>query len=437
MERLLMEKLVEWKDKKYRKPLILWGARQVGKTWLMKEFGRTHFSNTVYVSFYNNSKIASLFEEDYDVSRIIDSLEIALHEKIIPEETLLIFDEVQSARNVVESLKYFCEDAPQYHVIAAGSLLGVATHEGFSFPVGKVDELRLYPMSFREFLKAMGEERLFSFVSQIDKERVREFSERYRELLKAYYCIGGMPEVVARYVENHDLVESREIQLSILNQYEGDFGKHVRVNELPRIRMVWQALPMQLAKENRKFFYGQVKKGARQKDFEVAIQWLVDAGIVYKVHKVQKPAMPLKSYIDFSAFKLFVLDIGLLSAMSELDVDSVQLGNELFTEFKGALTEQYVLQQIISDTPCSPFYYAGEKSTYETDFLFQKGKDVLPIEVKAENNLKSKSLRFYYEKFSPAFCIRLSGSDYIDQGWLKNIPLWCVRWICDNTDSRK
>ncbi|MCR4815333.1 MAG: ATP-binding protein [Lachnospiraceae bacterium] len=429
MKRLLLKKLIEWKDKKHRKPLILWGARQVGKTWLMKEFGSSYFSNFVYISFYNNSRMSSIFEEDYDAKRIINAIEVNQHVKITPGETLLIFDEVQTAPKVVESLKYFCEDAPEYPVMAAGSLLGVSIHEGVSFPVGKVDEFHLYPMNFREFLLAMGEDRLFEYVSNADYERINEFSTLYKELLKQYLCVGGMPEVVERFVEKHDFSEVRELQLAILSQYEGDFGKHVSSNEMPRIRMTWQSLPMQLAKENKKFFFGQVKEGARQKDFEKAIQWLVDAGLVYKVNKVQKPAMPLKSYVDFSSFKLFLIDVGLLGALSELDIESVIQGNDLFVEFKGALIEQYVLEQLMSDTQYTPYYYSGEKSTYETDFLIQKRKDVVPIEVKAETNLKSKSLRAYYDKFLPALALRVSSSDYIDQGWMKNIPLWCVSAI--------
>ena len=429
MRRLLLDKLVDWKNKKHRKPLILWGARQVGKTWLMKEFGSSYYHDSVYISFYNNSRYSQIFEDDYDIKRIINAIEINKHVKITPGETLLIFDEVQYAPKVVESLKYFCEDAPEYHIVVAGSLLGVSIHEGVSFPVGKVDELRLYPMNFREFLLAMGEDRLFEYVSGPDFEKINEFSSMYRDLLKMYMCVGGMPEAVSRFAEDRDLSEVREIQLAILSQYEGDFGKHVSANELPRIRMTWQSLPMQLAKENKKFFFGQVKEGARYKDFEKAIQWLVDSGLVYRVNKVRRPAMPLKSYIDLSSFKLFLVDIGLLCAMSELDTESVINGNELFVEFKGALAEQYVLQQLKSDTDYSPYYYSGEKSTYETDFLIQKSRDIIPIEVKAESNLKSKSLRAYHDKYSPAVSLRISGSDYTDQGWMKNIPLWSVSSI--------
>lgn len=429
MKRFLMDKLIAWKNNDHRKPMVLWGARQVGKTWLMKEFGRQFYENTIYISFYNNSKMSRIFEEDYDIARIIGAIEINLHVEIKPGNTLLIFDEVQEAPRVVEALKYFCEEARDYNVIAAGSLLGVALHKGISFPVGKIDELRLYPMSFREFLMALGEDKLADWLNDFKNREVKGFGDRYKELLKEYYVVGGMPEVVSRFAENRDYSEVRELQLSIINQYEGDFGKHVKGNELPRIRMVWNSLPVQLAKENRKFFFGQIKKGARQKEFEIAIQWLVDAGIAYKVNKVSKPAMPLKSYVDFSSFKLFMLDVGLLGAMSELDVDSVLNGNDIFTEFKGALTEQYVLQQIISETVYTPYYYSGEKSTYETDFMIQKGKKIVPLEVKAEVSLKSKSLKAFCNKFDPGLAIRISGDDFIDQGWMINVPLWAISAI--------
>ena len=424
-----MDRLVRWKEKEQRKPLILWGARQVGKTWLMKEFGRRYFKDTVYLSFFNNTSMSSVFARDFDIKRILTALEIDQHKEIRPGETLLIFDEIQETPKVLESLKYFCEAAPEYPVIAAGSLLGVSLHEGVSFPVGKVEELRLYPMNFREFLMAMGEERLCDLCGDPRRPELKDHSEKYAGLLKEYYCVGGMPEAVSRYAESRDLQDAREVQLSLLGQYEGDFGKHVSPRELPRIRMVWNSLPVQLAKENRKFFFGQIRKGARQKDFEIAIQWLKDAGLIYQVHKVSSPSMPLKAYLDFSSFKLFMLDLGLLGAMSELDLKSVVRGNRIFTEFKGALTEQYVLQQLVSDTAYTPYYYSGEKSTYETDFLIQKAGSVVPLVVKAENNLRSKSLRFYYEKFHPDLALRISASDYMDQEWMENIPLWAVHGI--------
>lgn len=426
MERTLMSDLVKWKDSKYRKPLILWGARQVGKTWLMKEFAKRYYKESVYISFYNNSRIAEIFERDYDAERIIRALTIELHTPIEKENTLIIFDEVQEAPKVVEALKYFCEEAGEYHVIVAGSLLGVSIHQNTSFPVGKVDELHLYPMSFREFLRAIGEDLLADFISDYTAPEVSDFAERYNELLKQYYFIGGMPEVVQRYLDTSDYEEVRSVQNAILHQYEGDFGKHIKASELSRIRLVWNSIPMQLAKENKKFFFGQIKKGARQKEFELAIQWLCDAGLLYKVNKVTKPGMPLKAYVDFSSFKLFFTDVGLLGAISELNADSILSGNTIYTEYKGAFTEQYVLQQIVSETDFTPYYYSGEKSTYETDFLIQIESDIVPIEVKAEDNLRSKSLKVYCDKFSPRKAIRFSASSYRNQDWMENIPLWAA-----------
>ena len=427
MERLMMMQLRKWKESRRRKPLILWGSRQVGKTWLMKEFGRVCFRNVAYVSFYNNKRIAAVFEQDYDVRRILNALEIELHMKISATDTLLVFDEVQSAMKVVESLKYFCEDAPEYAVIAAGSLLGVAVHEGISFPVGKVDELHLYPMSFDEYLLAMDETALAGYLKDWKNPEINLFRERYRDYLREYLYVGGMPEAVDAFRQDRDPIAVREIQEAIVRQYEGDFGKHVSPSQLPRIRMTWNAIPSQLAKENRKFFFGQIKPGGRMKEFEIAIQWLVDAGLVYRVNKVTKPGMPLKSYVDMAAFKLFLLDVGLLGAMSNLDFQSVLHGNDVFEEFKGALAEQYVLQQLISATKYTPYYYAGEKSTYETDFLVQRGSDIVPIEVKAEENLKSKSLQVYVEKFHPGYAVRVSMSGAREQNWMVNIPLWAVQ----------
>ena len=427
MKRTLEKQLLQWKASPSRKPLILWGARQVGKTWLMKEFGRTYFQNTVYVSFYNNKRISSIFEPDYNVSRIINALEIELHVSISPAETLLIFDEVQGAPKVIESLKYFCEDAREYAVMAAGSLLGVALHQGISFPVGKVDELHLYPMSFQEFLWAMEETALADYLEDYKNPEINLFRDRYIDYLKQYYIIGGMPEVVDNYRVNYDFDQARELQLSILRQYEGDFGKHVNSNELPRIRMVWQSLPVQLAKENKKFFFGHIKKGARSKDYEIAIQWLQDSGLIYKVNKVTAPSLPLNAYTDLSSYKIYMLDTGLLGALGELDWRNILEGHRAFVEFKGALTEQYVLQQLTAETSYHLFYYATEKSAYEVDFLFQKGGSAIPLEVKAEENLKAKSLKMYVEKYHPVSAIRTSMSGYREQDWLTNIPLWAIQ----------
>lgn len=431
MQRNFIRQLENWKNKPGRKPLILWGTRQVGKTWIMQEFGRQYFKNALYISFYNNKKDEEVFNAGYDTKRIISTLEILHHIKVEAENTLIIFDEVQSAPKVVESLKYFCEEAPEYALIAAGSLLGVSIHEGVSFPVGKVDELRLFPMNFSEFLRAAGEERLAELIENKDVKNplVSDLRESFIPHLKNYFFTGGMPEAVKTFAETADYDKTRAVQNAIVNQYEGDFGKHAGVNELPRIRMVWHSLPMQLAKENRKFFFGQIKKGSRMKDFEIAIQWLCDSGLVHKVHKVSKPAMPLKAYISFTDFKLYMCDIGLLGALSGLDKESIIEGNDIFTEFKGALTEQFVLQEIMAVTSYTPFYFSGEKSTYETDFLIQKGKHIVPVEVKAEENLRSKSLKVYCDKFQPEYAVRTSMSGFREQEWMTNIPLWAVSAI--------
>lgn len=426
MQRFAMQKLVEWKEKNNRKPLIIMGARQVGKTWLMREFGRSCYKKTAYVSFYNNNRMKGVFETDFDIGRIIMSLNIETGISITPGDTLIILDEIQDAPKVLESLKYFCEDAPEYHVVAAGSLLGVAIHEGVSYPVGKVELLDLYPLNFREFLCAMDEKGLADALSSKDYALIDGFSDKYLFWLKNYYFTGGMPAVVEQFRQQKDYNAVREIQKDIVRQYQGDFGKHIDAKDLPRIRMVWESIPMQLAKENKKFFFGQIKKGARSGDFEVAIQWLQDCGLIYKVNRVNEPHVPLAVYKNFSAYKLFMLDVGLLGAISELDAESILEGNDIFVEFKGALTEQYVLQQIVSDTPYTPFYYGTEKATFEQDFIIQKGKMVVPIEVKAEGNLKSQSLKAFCDKYHPDAAVRISAMKYINQGWMENIPLYAV-----------
>ncbi len=426
MERYAMRQLEEWYNRKNRKPLILKGARQVGKTWLMKEFGRTHFKNTAYVNFDNNKNMANVFNDDYDIERILMAINIETGVKIHPEETLIIFDEIQENPKAIASLKYFCEEASEYAIIAAGSLLGVAIHKGVSFPVGKVDTMELNPLSFREFLLAIGEEGLARLIDEVNIPLIEGFREKYIDWLKKYYFIGGMPEVVSSFVAERDFTEVRRLQRRIIEMYEADFSKHTSTNELPRIRMVWNSIPMQLAKENKKFFFGKIKEGARAKDFEIAIEWLLDCGLIKKVYNVSKPAMPLKAYTEFSAFKLYLLDVGLLAAMSELDAKSILDGSAIFVEFKGALTEQYVLQQLIADTEFTPYYYSETKSEGEIDFLIQKGTNIVPIEVKAEENLKAKSLRVYCDKFKPQIAIRTSMSNYREQDWMVNVPLYVL-----------
>lgn len=426
MYRSAIKKLNEWKNKEDRKPMILMGARQVGKTWIMKEFGKNEYAKVAYISFYNNERMNDVFDMDFDIDRIIMNLNIESGVSITPNDTLIILDEIQNAPKALESLKYFCEDANEYHVIAAGSLLGVAVHENVSFPVGKVDMLDLYPFSFREFLLAMDEKSLVMALDSKDFSIIDNFSDKFLFWLKNYYYIGGMPAVVDSFRRNKDYVKTRQIQKDILRQYEQDFGKHVDAKNLPRIRIVWQSIPIQLAKENKKFFFGQIKKGARSSDFEIAIQWLMDSGLIYKVNRVNEPHMPLKAYINMSAYKLFILDIGLLGALSDLPAKTILEKDEIFVEFKGAFTEQYVLQQLICDTQYTPYYYGTDKSTFEQDFMIQMEDRIVPIEVKAEGNVYSQSLKAYCEKYHPKKAVRFSTLKYVDQGWMVNIPLYAI-----------
>ena len=429
MERSIMKSLEVWKNKKNRKPLILQGARQVGKTWVMKEFGDRYYKSVAYVNLDANVSIKNSFEIDYDVARIIEDIEIETKTKIIPEETLIILDEIQEVPKAITALKYFCENAPQYHIIVAGSFLGVAINKGTSYPVGKVNILKLYPMSFVEFLCANGEEQLAQYAKNYESDKNITFKEKYIRYLKSYYFVGGMPEAVKSFVENKDYDEVRAIQNEILTLYENDFSKHIdNRSELERTRMVWNSIPVQLAKENKKFFFGQIKKGARSAEYEISIQWLIDCGLLYKVYCVNKPGMPLKSYRELNAYKLFTLDVGLLGAMSELDVKSLLEGNRVFVEFKGAMSEQYVLQQLLT-TEYTPYYYSNEQSRNEIDFLIQVNSDIVPIEVKAEENVHSKSLRAFMDKFKSEYAIRFSMNNYIKQNKIINIPLWNVSGI--------
>lgn len=430
MYRTIMEDLILWKNKSNRKPLILQGARQVGKTWIMKEFGRQNYKYVAYVNMDHNVHMQESFEKDFNVERILEDIGIETHTKIVAGETLIILDEIQEIPLALSSLKYFCENVPEYHVIAAGSLLGVAMHRGISYPVGKVNMLTMHPLSYKEFLEAIGEEELAEYVDKIKSDKNNTFKKKYVEYLKKYYYIGGMPEVVMTYLKEKDYDEVRNVQKTILELYENDFSKHIESKtELERTRMVWNSIPMQLAKENKKFFFGQIKKGGRSAEFEVSIQWLIDCGLVYKVYCVEKPGMPLKAYTNFSAYKLFMLDVGLLGAMADLDVESLLEGNRIFVEFKGALAEQYVYQQIVSTTEYIPYYYSNVQSRNEIDFLIQIKDDVIPIEVKAEENLKSKSLRAFVDKFKSNHAVRISMNNYREQEWLTNIPLWNVSGI--------
>ena len=426
MYRTAMEQLQKWKEKKHRKPLIIRGARQVGKTWLMKAFGAAEYESVVYINFDNNERMRNLFEGSLSVDRLVTGLELYAGHKIDETNTLLIFDEVQEVATALTSLKYFNEDAPQYQIICAGSLLGVALHKGTSFPVGKVEFLDLYPLSFSEFLMAMGKEHYVELLRQDDFDMATMFKQDYSDLLKQYYYVGGMPEVVQAFADNQDFNEVREIQQRILAAYEQDFSKHAPNETVPRIRMLWNSIPAQLAKENKKFIYGLIKEGARAKEYELAMLWLTDCGLVHKIHRVFAPSLPLKAYEDLKAFKLFLLDVGLLSCMVGLRQDVLLDGNELFKEFKGALTEQYVLQQLRTIKGLNIYYWTADRGTAEVDFVIDNGKDVIPVEVKAEVNLQAKSLKVYREKFQPQLSIRTSMADYKKEDWLLNLPLWAV-----------
>lgn len=426
MYRYAIEELKKWKSRKNRKPMILEGARQVGKTWLMKEFGAVEFEDVAYINFDSNSQMRELFAGDLAVERIITGLELYVGRKINAEKTLLIFDEVQEVPRALSALKYFCEDAPEYHIVCAGSLLGIALHEGTSFPVGKVEFMKLYPLSFKEFLLATGKERFVRALEAHDFGLVTSFKQTYIEALKQYYYIGGMPEVVAAFAENSDFNEVREVQQRILNAYEQDFSKHAPNNIVPKIRMVWNNIPSQLAKENRKFIYGLIREGARARDFETAIMWLADCGLVHQVYRVTSLGLPLKAYADMKAFKLFLLDVGLLSCMTGLRQKTLLEGGEVFKEFKGALTEQYVMQELAAKKGIGVYYYTNERSSAEVDFLVDDGEDVIPVEVKAETNLMAKSLKYYTEKYSPRISVRSSMADYREEGCLLNLPLYAI-----------
>lgn len=423
MERFLMKKLAAWRKKKVRKPLIVYGARQVGKTWLMKEFGRRYFSHTVYINFDNNPRMKRSFSQDFDLQRIIEDLKVESNQNFSAEDTLLIFDEVQEIPEALTCLKYFCENAPEYYIVAAGSLLGIVLHTGASFPVGKVDILRLYPLSFREFLLALGEERLCEALTNCKFDTWQVFSDRYIAYLRSYYFVGGMPEAVSQYLADGDYDAVREIQQNILTYYETDFSKHAPKEVIPRIQMVWNSLPAQLAKENKKFIYGIIREGARAKDYELAIEWLKDYGLVYKSHRIKKPGVPLSAYMEQSVFKLFMFDVGLLAAKSRLSKKVLLEGSQIFEEFKGALTESFVAQELMVSGE-ELFYYSTENSSGEIDFVLQGETGIIPLEVKAEENLRARSLRAFCEKFRPALAIRSSMSDFREQDWMTNVPLY-------------
>ena len=429
MYRRAIEELKIWKDRTNRKPLIIRGARQVGKTWLMKEFARTAYRESVYFNFDNNRTLKELFSAGFETERLITGLELYSGQKIKPEKTLIIFDEVQEVPAALASLKYFAENANGYQIVCAGSLLGVALHGGTSFPVGKVEFLDLYPLTYSEFLLATDNGRYAELLGNDDFEMVQAFGTKYMEFLKYYYFTGGMPEVVASFAEHKDFSLVREIQLRILNAYEQDFSKHAPNEIVPRIRMLWNSIPSQLARENRKFMYGLVREGARAKEYELALLWLADCGLVHKVHRVTAPKLPLMAYADLKAFKLFLVDVGLLACMTGLRQQTLLEGNALFTEFKGALTEQYVLQQLKTRKGITTWYWNNDRNSAEIDFLVDTGADIIPLEVKAEINLQAKSLKTYREQFSPRLSIRSAMTAFKRESGLVNLPLYAIERI--------
>ena len=433
MRRFALDYLIQWKNKPYHKPLIIQGVRQVGKTWLMKEFGRVQYKNVAYIWFENNARMTALFSGDMDTGRLMLGLEAETRQKIIPAETLIIFDEIQACPNALTSLKYFNENMPQYDIVAAGSLLGVFLHGGVSFPVGKVEFMTLYPMNYAEFLGAMGEEQLRGILEKRDWEMVKIFENKFIAYLRLYFYTGGMPEVVGNFSADKDFNAVRDIQNRILEAYAQDFSKHVPKTDIPRVVQIWNSIPYQLARENKRFFYSEIKKGARAGSFEMALEWLAKSGLIHRVPRVSKPAMPLKSYANSSAaFKLFLCDVGLMSAMSKVDVRTLLEGNALFTEFKGALTEQFVCQELKLLNGIDMAYWANElPAQAEVDFIIQNEMQIIPLEVKAATNLKSKSLSVYRQKFRPQTEIRTSLTEFKKSNNLIDIPLYALGYLRD------
>ena len=424
MERTVLQQLISWKNSDDRKPLILNGARQVGKTWVLREFAKREYKKEAYVICRKNEYARSIFTKDFDVERILRGLRAITSVDITPDDTLIILDEVQDIPEAIEALKYFCEQAPQYHIAVAGSLLGISLHANVSYPVGKVDEINIYPMSFEEFLLAKGEKEIYKSVVAKDYATTNMVHEKLVELLRQYYYVGGMPEAVQKYIDTGALQAVRRIQNRILSGYDIDFSKHAPADQVQRIRMVWRSIPSQLFKENKKFIYGTLRKGARAKDFELAIEWLVNSGLVYKVARCNKLSLPLAIYEDLSAFKLYFLDLGLLGAMVDTEASQILVSNNAFTEYKGGMTEQYVLQQYISHGVSPIYYHKTDDSRLEIDFVVQHSSHILPVEVKAEANLRANSLTMLLANNPDMQAIRYSMLPYKEQGQLTCIPLY-------------
>lgn len=425
MRRFLMQRLVEWKDSPDRKPLVLNGARQVGKTWLLREFGREYFENVAYISLDSNPGFAAQFEAGFDIERLLLMIQAETGQTVTPGKTLIIFDEIQACPLVLTALKYFCENIPDQAIATAGSLLGITFHRGSGFPVGKVDMLNLFPLSFREFLDATGNTTLREVIDSGDWQMLGFLSSKLQELLKQYYFVGGMPECVASFTRSQDFNRVRQLQQAILFGYERDISKHLG-NQAEYALAAWHSLPMHLGRENKKFFFGNIKEGARARDYRSGITWLTQAGIATLVSRVSKPGIPLRAYADDAAFKLFALDVGLLGALADIDSGALVDGHTLFTEFKGALTEQYVCQQLLAEGGFTPYYWSAPNSQAEVDFLVQAGGNVYPLEVKAQENLRSKSLRAFHQRYPDTHPRRFSLSGFRDQDWMINIPLYAI-----------
>lgn len=429
MNRKIYNELKIWKESRDRKPLVLLGARQVGKTWIMRHFGDCEYESVAYINCDDEPRAKELFRSDYDMNRILLSIQVITGVKVIPGKTLVVLDEIQELERGLHSLKYFYEKAPQYHVMVAGSLLGITLGHGESFPVGKVDILNMYPMSFSEFLDAMGKTELNSLIESKEWQVIDLMKDKFEHILRQYYYVGGMPKVVSNYVNHGDLAEVRKEQMSIVAAYRRDISKHTTTRESMRIGQVLDSLPSQLARENKKFIYGAVRKGARAADFELSIQWLVDAGLVLRIHRVKEARMPLKFYEELDSFKLFLLDCGLLACMADTPADQMLIDNKIFTEFKGAFTEQFVAQELVS-MGVKPYYWSNDRTPAEIDFVVQQEGRVLPIEVKASTNVRSKSLAQFIKDNVGLKGLRLSLCSYIDQSWMENVPLYALKgWM--------
>lgn len=433
MKREIESKLIAWKNSTHRKPLIVMGARQVGKTYLLQQFGKNHYEHLAYINCDNNPQVANLFAEGYDIERILLAIGAITKVPIIAGKTLIVLDEIQELRHGLTALKYFCELAPQHHVAVAGSLLGITMHHGASAPVGKVDIINMYPLTYTEFLLAIGQEQLLQILKSKDWRTIQMLKLEFIKYLRIYYFVGGMPEAVLKYIETNDAMSVRNVQNNILAIYRSDMSKHASPQEVVRITQVWQSIPSQLARENKKFIYGAIKSGARAREFELAIQWLQDAGLVIRANRASKANLPLKFYEDLSAFKLYMLDTGMLGALGNVPPEQLLTKDNELSGIKGAFTENYVVSQIITMRDVTICYYSNENHTLEIDMLLQERSNIWPIEIKAEENLRSKSLRTFVNDNPELIGLRFSMSDYRDQQWMRNIPLYaCTTYFLND-----